>query len=83
MTADDYYYISNSRRRLRYFHNSYRPSMPISGDKTQVAVIMTKDLKEALKTYADTHHWSLSQAANLLIQEGINQWQKENSVNKD
>ncbi len=53
--------------------------MPISDDKAQVAVIMPKELKEALKTYADTHHWSLSQAAALLIQEGINQWQQANS----
>jgi hypothetical protein len=53
--------------------------MPISDDKAQVAVIMSKELKEALKTYAETHHWSLSQAAALLIQEGINHWKLDQS----
>ena len=45
--------------------------MPVSDDKVQIAVVMTRDLKQVLKEYADSHHWSMSQAAALLIEDGL------------
>ncbi len=54
--------------------------MALGDDKVQIAVVMTKELKQELTTYAKAHHWSMSQAASLLIAEGINRWFKENSL---
>jgi hypothetical protein len=45
--------------------------MPVSDDKVQIAVVMTRDLKQTLKEYADSRHWSMSQAAALLIEDGL------------
>lgn len=45
--------------------------MPVGDDKVQIAVVMPKTLKEELKLYADDHHWSMSQAAALLIADGL------------
>ena len=45
--------------------------MALGKDTVQIAVILKKDLKEALKLYAETHHWSMSQAAALLIADGL------------
>lgn len=45
--------------------------MALSKDTVQIAVVMKKDLKDALKLYAETHHWSMSQAAALLIADGL------------
>lgn len=32
---------------------------------------MPNELRDALKTYAEAHHWSMSQAACLLIADGL------------
>ncbi len=53
--------------------------MALGKDTVQIAVILKKDLKEALKLYAETHHWSMSQAAALLIADGL---KKQNDDNK-
>lgn len=45
--------------------------MPVSDDKVQIAVVITRTLKEELKLYAESHHWSMSQAAALLIADGL------------
>ena len=45
--------------------------MPVSDDKVQIAVVMTRELKQTLKEYAESHHWSMSQAAALLIADGL------------
>jgi hypothetical protein len=45
--------------------------MPVGDDKVQIAVVMPRTLKQELKAYAEDHHWSMSQAAALLIAEGL------------
>jgi hypothetical protein len=45
--------------------------MPTGKDSVQVAVIISKDLKEKLKEFAKSRRWSLSQAGAALIEEGI------------
>ena len=45
--------------------------MALGKDTVQIAVILKKDLKEELKLYAEIHHWSMSQAAALLIADGL------------
>jgi hypothetical protein len=50
--------------------------MPVGDDKVQIAVVMPKTLKEELKAYAEDHHWSMSQAAALLIEDGLKKGKK-------
>lgn len=45
--------------------------MALGKDTTQIAVILKKELKDELKLYAEAHHWSMSQAAALLIADGL------------
>ncbi len=45
--------------------------MPKGKNSTQIGVIMPNDLRDALKAYAEAHHWSMSQAACLLIADGL------------
>lgn len=51
--------------------------MPVSDDKVQIAVVMTRELKQILKEYAESHHWSMSQAAALLIADGLKKAKKD------
>lgn len=48
--------------------------MALGKDSVQIAVIIKKDVKDALKAYAELHHWSTSQAAAILISRGIDSW---------
>jgi hypothetical protein len=48
--------------------------MALGKDSVQIAVIIKKDLRDALKAYAELHHWSMSQAAAILISRGIDNW---------
>lgn len=51
--------------------------MPTGKDSVQVAVIISKDLKEKLKEFAKSRRWSLSQAGAALIEEGIERAEAE------
>jgi hypothetical protein len=48
--------------------------MPKGKNSVQIGVIIPNDLKDLLQSYADAHHWSMSQAACLLIKAGLNEW---------
>jgi len=50
--------------------------MPKGKNSVQIGVIMPSDLKDLLQSYADAHHWSMSQAACLLIKAGLDEWAK-------
>lgn len=50
--------------------------MPVADDKIQIAVVIPRTLKEELKAYAEDHHWSMSQAAALLIADGLKKGKK-------
>lgn len=57
--------------------------MPVGKGKVQIAVTMPDEQKDLLKKYADAHHWSMSQAASLLIAEGLENWLKEHESTND
>lgn len=61
----------DSQRKLVWVCNLCLKSMPTGKDSVQVAVIISKDLKEKLKEFAKSRRWSLSQAGAALIEEGI------------
>lgn len=52
--------------------------MALGKDTAQIAVILKKDLKDELKLYAEAHHWSMSQAAALLISDGLKKSKQTN-----
>ncbi len=45
--------------------------MPDSESSTKVTAVMPKDLKEALKLYAESKRWTMSQAVVYLVERGI------------
>lgn len=45
--------------------------MALSKSTVQIAVVIPRTVKEELKEYAEDHHWSMSQAAALLIADGL------------
>jgi rRNA-processing protein FCF1 len=45
--------------------------MALSKSTVQIAVVIPRTVKEELKEYAEAHHWSMSQAAALLIADGL------------
>jgi len=53
--------------------------MPVGKGKVQIAVTMPEEQRDLLKEYAESHHWSMSQAASLLVAEGLEKWLEEES----
>jgi hypothetical protein len=51
--------------------------MALGKDSVQIAVIIKRDVRDALKAYAELHHWSVSQAAAILISRGIDNWRND------
>lgn len=51
--------------------------MTLSKDSVQIAIVIKKDMKALLQDYAKVHHWSMSQAAALLIQRGLQDWKEQ------
>lgn len=57
--------------------------MPTGKDSVQIAVIMPKDLKDKLLRFAKAKRWSLSQAGVVLIEEGLERFEVEDSTKKE
>lgn len=51
--------------------------MPKADDKEIVSAVISKELKKRLKKYADSKRWSMSQAAGILIEEGLERAEAE------
>jgi hypothetical protein len=53
--------------------------MPKGKASTNLGAIVSIELKERLKEYADSKHWSMSQAVAILIEEGLDRAKAEQS----
>jgi hypothetical protein len=51
--------------------------MPRGKDSDSITAVVSKELKERLKKYAQIKRWSISQAAGVLIEEGLKQFEAE------
>jgi hypothetical protein len=51
--------------------------MPRGKDSDSVTAVVSKELKERLKRYAQINRWSMSQAAGILIEEGLDRFEVE------
>ena len=51
--------------------------MPKGKSSTNLGAIVSVDLKERLKKYADSKHWSMSQATAILLEEALNRAEAE------
>ncbi len=51
--------------------------MPKGKSSTNLGAIVSTDLKDRLKKYADSKHWSMSQAVAILLNERLDQIEKE------
>lgn len=47
--------------------------MPLSKDSVTVTAVFSRELKERLKKFAQSKHWTMSQTVVLLVEEGLNQ----------
>jgi hypothetical protein len=56
--------------------------MPLGDDKTTVTAVVSSGLKEKLKQIAKLRRWTLSQAVGALIEDSIDQWQKELGIDE-
>ncbi|WDD30130.1 GIY-YIG nuclease family protein (plasmid) [Nostoc sp. UHCC 0926] len=54
--------------------------LPASGDKVTVSVIVTKEVHGKLKQLANSKRWSVSQTGAVLIEEGLDRADQENSA---
>jgi len=53
---------------------------PVIGDKVTVSVIVTKEVHDKLKRLANSKRWSVSQTGAVLIEEGLDRADQENSA---
>lgn len=51
--------------------------MPKGKSSTNLGAIVSVELKERLKQYADSKHWSMSQAVAILLTERLDQIESE------
>jgi hypothetical protein len=51
--------------------------MPRGKDSDSITAVVSKELKERLKKYAEIKRWSMSQAAGVLIEEGLKRFEAE------
>lgn len=54
--------------------------MPTASDKVTVSVIVTKEVHDKLKRLANSKRWSVSQTGAVLIEEGLDRSDQENSA---
>lgn len=40
----------------------------------KVTAVMSEDLKDTLKAYADSKRWTMSQAVVYLVEQGLDKW---------
>jgi hypothetical protein len=57
--------------------------MPRGKDSDSVTAVVSKELKERLRKYAEIKRWSMSQAAGILIEEGLDRFEVESKTSKD
>jgi hypothetical protein len=48
-----------------------------TADKGIITSVISKEMKERLKKYANSKGWSMSQAAGVLIEEGLKRFEAE------
>jgi excinuclease UvrABC nuclease subunit len=48
-----------------------------TADKDIISSVISKEMKERLKKYANSKGWSMSQAAGILIEEGLDRFEAE------
>jgi hypothetical protein len=48
-----------------------------TADKGIISSVISKEMKERLKKYANSKGWSMSQAAGVLIEEGLKRFEAE------
>lgn len=53
-----------------------------TADRRTISSVISKETKERLKKYADSKGWSMSQAAGILIEKGLDRFEAE-SENKE
>ena len=51
--------------------------MPKAKSSTNLGAVVSPELKERLKEFADLKRWSMSQAAAVLIEEGLERYEQE------
>lgn len=56
--------------------------MATASDKVTVSVIVTKEVHDKLKRLANSKRWSVSQTGAVLIEEGLDRADQENSAPK-
>lgn len=56
--------------------------MPKGKSSTNLGAIVSVELKERLKRYADSKHWSMSQAVAILLTEKLDQLEAEAKADK-
>ncbi len=56
--------------------------MPRGKNSAAITAVVSKELKKKLQEYADSKHWSMSQAAAILIAQGLNQAESEETIKK-
>ncbi|MHC5855254.1 hypothetical protein [Nostoc sp.] len=54
--------------------------MATASDKVTVSVIVTKEVHDKLKRLANSKRWSVSQTGAVLIEEGLDRADQENSA---
>lgn len=54
--------------------------MPTAPDKVTVSVIVTREVHDKLKRLANSKRWSVSQTGAVLIEEGLDREDQENST---
>jgi hypothetical protein len=57
--------------------------VPKGKPRTNLGVAIDPDIKEQLKRFAESKHWSMSQAAEILIKEGLNRAEAEGKDKND
>ncbi len=46
----------------------------------KVTAVMSEDLKDTLKAYADSRRWTMSQAVVYLVEQGLDKWTANESA---
>ncbi|MCC5599135.1 hypothetical protein [Nostoc favosum] len=57
--------------------------MPTASDKVTVSVIVSKEVHDKLKQLANSKRWSVSQTGAVLIEEGLDRADQENSTDNN
>jgi hypothetical protein len=57
--------------------------MPKGKSSTNLGAIVSVELKERLKSYAESKHWSMSQATAILLKEALDRAEAEGKDKND